>query len=286
MKRMMSEGDTIKYKHDGESKEMPADSAKKQPDDHPAKKAWLAKQSGDSDGSGEKVKGADLFKSKEGEPAADTDADNPPSRDSDDYRDANGDIDWDKFNNIQDTWRAKHGSNAKGDDSDSDHSKGSSQDSDDGDDIDSEDMLANAKVAYENGMIDKEEWDDKRDEYDDDGNWSDDNIEYYWANDDAKRDHEEGEPKDKAPRNVDDFVVQDGDSFYIDAEDIDTGEAIVKPGDEVTFTHDGNEYTGIVTDEAEGRDDDVLKIDIDTSESIVESFFGKSAARLMLRRVR
>lgn len=68
MKRMITEEDKIRYKDDGESKEMPADSAKKLPDDHPAKKAWLAKQGGDSDDSGEKVKGADLFKSKEGEP--------------------------------------------------------------------------------------------------------------------------------------------------------------------------------------------------------------------------
>lgn len=68
MKRMLSEEDKIRYKDDGESKEMPADSAKKLPNDHPAKKAWLAKQKGDSDDSGEKVKGADLFKSKEGEP--------------------------------------------------------------------------------------------------------------------------------------------------------------------------------------------------------------------------
>lgn len=68
MKRMLTEEDKIRYKDDGESKEMAADSAKKLPDDHPAKKAWLAKQKGDSDDSGEKVKGADLFKSKEGEP--------------------------------------------------------------------------------------------------------------------------------------------------------------------------------------------------------------------------
>jgi len=74
LKRMMIEGDTIKYKEDGESKEMPADSAKKMSDDHPAKKAWLAKQGGDSDDSGEKVKGADLFKSKEGEPTAKSDS--------------------------------------------------------------------------------------------------------------------------------------------------------------------------------------------------------------------
>lgn len=75
---MLKEEETIRYKDDGESKEMAADSAKKLPDDHPAKKAWLAKQGGDSDDSGEKVKGADLFKSKEGEPKAKSDEPKSP----------------------------------------------------------------------------------------------------------------------------------------------------------------------------------------------------------------
>ena len=64
--------------------------------------------------------------------------------------------------------------------------------------------------------------------------------------------------KSKA-KNVDDYVVKDGDNFYMDSTDIDTGEAVAKPGEEVTFTQDGVEYTGTVSDEAEGRDDDVLK---------------------------
>ena len=66
--------------------------------------------------------------------------------------------------------------------------------------------------------------------------------------------------KSKA-KNVDDYVVKDGDNFYMDSTDIDTGEAVAKPGEEVTFTQDGVEYTGTVSDEAEGRDDDVLKLD-------------------------
>ena len=60
--------------------------------------------------------------------------------------------------------------------------------------------------------------------------------------------------KSKA-KSVDDYVVKDGDNFYVDSTDIDTGEAIAKPGEEVTFTQDGVEYTGTVSDEAEGRDD-------------------------------
>ena len=66
--------------------------------------------------------------------------------------------------------------------------------------------------------------------------------------------------KSKA-KSVDDYVVKDGDDFYIDSTDIDTGDAIAEPGEEVTFTQDGVEYTGTVSDEAEGRDDDVLKLD-------------------------
>ena len=66
--------------------------------------------------------------------------------------------------------------------------------------------------------------------------------------------------KSKA-KNVDDFVAKDGDDYFIDAEDMDTGEAVAEPGEEVTFTQDGVEYTGTVSDEAEGRDDGVLKLD-------------------------
>ena len=66
--------------------------------------------------------------------------------------------------------------------------------------------------------------------------------------------------KSKA-KNVDDYVVKDGDNFYMDSTDIDTGKAVAEPGEEVTFTQDGIEYTGTVSDEAEGRDDDVLKLD-------------------------
>jgi len=66
--------------------------------------------------------------------------------------------------------------------------------------------------------------------------------------------------KSKA-KSVDDYVVKDGDNFYMDSTDIDTGKAIAEPGEEVTFTQDGVEYTGTVSDEAEGRDDDVLKLD-------------------------
>jgi len=64
---------------------------------------------------------------------------------------------------------------------------------DDDEDMDSEDILANAKVAYENGLMDKDEWDNTREDYDDDGEYSDEALGsdgYLWANDKAKADHE------------------------------------------------------------------------------------------------
>ena len=89
-----------------------------------------------------------------------------------------------------------------------------------------------------------------------------------WADDkkDSKDKFGDDEEKEFAKsigmgRDVDDYVVKDGDDFYIDSTDIDTGEAIAEPGQEVTFTQDGVEYTGTVSDEAEGIDDDVLKLD-------------------------
>jgi len=83
------------------------------------------------------------------------------------------------------------------DDGDDDYDDGD-DDYDDGDDYDDddsdpEDILANAKVAYENGLMDKEEWDNTREDYDDDDEYSDEALGsdgYFWANDDAKADHE------------------------------------------------------------------------------------------------
>ena len=70
---VLSESDMIKYKSkDGEAEEMEADSAKMQPDDHPAKQAWLKTQK--DGGEKEKVKGADMFKKD----------DQPGSEDEDD----------------------------------------------------------------------------------------------------------------------------------------------------------------------------------------------------------
>ena len=76
------------------------------------------------------------------------------------------------------------------DDGDDDYDDGDDYDDDDSD---PEDILANAKVAYENGLMDKEEWDNTREDYDDDDEYSDEALGsdgYFWANDDAKADHE------------------------------------------------------------------------------------------------
>ena len=64
---IIMESEIIKYRSkDGESKEMSADAAKRQPEDHPAKQAWLKTQSsGDSPEKSTEPKGADLFKTKE-----------------------------------------------------------------------------------------------------------------------------------------------------------------------------------------------------------------------------
>jgi len=61
--KYLTEGDVIKYKQDGESKEMDSDSAKTMKKDHPAKIEWDKQNQKDqgSDSSGEDVKGASMF---------------------------------------------------------------------------------------------------------------------------------------------------------------------------------------------------------------------------------
>jgi len=69
--KYLTESDTIKYKSDdGEAKEMDADAAAKQPEDHPAKIAWEKTQDKD-DGGGEETKGADMFAQDAGEKGED-----------------------------------------------------------------------------------------------------------------------------------------------------------------------------------------------------------------------
>lgn len=57
-----------------------------------------------------------------------------------------------------------------------------------------------------------------------------------------------------------DRVVKNGNKFYVDREDVDTGKTITKPGQRIAFTHNNKQYTGTVSSEARGRDDDVYKV--------------------------
>ena len=86
-------------------------------------------------------------------------------------------------------------------------------------------------------------------------------VDIYDDEDEDEDYDDEGRSNEVEAKSVDDYVVKDGDDFYIDSSDIDSGDAIAQPGEEVKFTQDGVEYTGTVSDEAEGRDDDVLKLD-------------------------
>ena len=59
---------------------------------------------------------------------------------------------------------------------------------------------------------------------------------------------------------TDRVVTDDKGVFWVDREDVKTGKQLVKSGDEVLFTHEGQKYHGKVTSRAKGRDDDVLQV--------------------------
>ena len=100
----------------------------------------------------------------------------------------------DKFEVEEEGGDDDYGDDDDDDDYDDDDGDDDYDDDDDWDaEPDPEDILANAKVAYENGLMDKEEWDNTREDYDDDDEYSDEALGadgYFWANDDAKADHE------------------------------------------------------------------------------------------------
>ncbi len=64
-------------------------------------------------------------------------------------------------------------------------------------------------------------------------------------------------------RDMTKYVVKDTGNFYVDSYDVDTGNTLVNPGDKIKFTYRGKLYKATVTDEAEGRDDDVYLLDVD-----------------------
>lgn len=57
-----------------------------------------------------------------------------------------------------------------------------------------------------------------------------------------------------------DRVVHHKGHFWVDREDTESGKQISKPGQKIKFTHKGKKYSGTVSDEARGRDDDVYKV--------------------------
>lgn len=57
-------------------------------------------------------------------------------------------------------------------------------------------------------------------------------------------------------------VAKRGKHFYVDRENIDTGKEISKPGQKIKFSHKGKTYSGTVSDQAHGRDDDIYKVDV------------------------
>lgn len=70
--------------------------------------------------------------------------------------------------------------------------------------------------------------------------------------------------RDKGSVKVDsDYIVKDKGSFFIDREDIDTGDAIAEPGQVITFKYKGKTYSGTVDDKGQGRDDDTFKVNIE-----------------------
>ena len=57
-------------------------------------------------------------------------------------------------------------------------------------------------------------------------------------------------------------VAKDGNKFYADRTDVETGKVILKPKEEISFKHNGKTMHAIVSKRAKGRDDDVYELDI------------------------
>ena len=66
--------------------------------------------------------------------------------------------------------------------------------------------------------------------------------------------------KHKQPVDFTDYIVKDDGEFWVGREDPNSGIEVTKPGDEIYFMYEGSAYTGIVSDHAEGRDDDMYRV--------------------------
>lgn len=53
-----------------------------------------------------------------------------------------------------------------------------------------------------------------------------------------------------------------GQDFYIDLEDFETGEQVAEVGEEIEFTYNGEQYRGRITDEEAGRGSGMFRIDL------------------------
>ena len=63
----------------------------------------------------------------------------------------------------------------------------------------------------------------------------------------------------KNKKDLSDYIVKEGNEFYVDVYDVETGEPVFEDGEEFTFTYDGREYTGSAIDE---DGDDVALVEI------------------------
>jgi len=63
-------------------------------------------------------------------------------------------------------------------------------------------------------------------------------------------------------KDVTEYIVKEGKKFYVDREDIDTGEIVTAPYNIVYFIHKGKKYKAVVTTETAGRDDDIYLLNI------------------------
>lgn len=61
-------------------------------------------------------------------------------------------------------------------------------------------------------------------------------------------------------RDLSDYIVKDGNKWYIAREDEDNDEDLVHPGDIISFTYEGKSYKAKVSIKAVGRDDDNYRI--------------------------
>ena len=71
-----------------------------------------------------------------------------------------------------------------------------------------------------------------------------------------------GVKKHKQSEDMTLFVSKQGNKFYIDREDVNTGQLLAQPGDIISFTNKKYIYNAEVTSITYGRDNDVYLLNI------------------------